>query len=146
MKTIVYCNVCIILLFFLKARCVEYLTNTEGRFNSPNYPKNYGNNLKYSWIIEAPRYHTIQLTFVRFDVEGGFDSVEIFDGNSSASKMIGKYTGNISIGEISSTGSSMRVILRTDSSKSSYGFLAKYKASKLNSHILNSISQKNVEG
>ena len=60
--------------------------------------------------------------------------------------MIGKYTGNISIGEISSTGSSMRVILRTDSSKSSYGFLAKYKASKLNSHILNSISQKNVEG
>ena len=129
---------------FLKGSCGGYLNDTEGTFTSPNYPGSYGNNRKCLWIIQAPRYHTIKLTFENFDVEGGFDSVEVFDGKPSTSKIIGKYSGNISIGTINSTGSLMTVALLSDSSKSTSGFWAKYKASKLNFHKLNSISHKIV--
>ena len=83
-------------------------------------------------MIEAPQYYIIELTFNHFDIENGYDSVEIFDGSQpSASKSLHKYSGNIIPGPIVSSGNKLSVVLLSDELYSGAGFKAHYKTSKL---------------
>ena len=36
---------------------------------STNFPEDYGNNLKKSWLLEAPENHRITIQFISFDIE-----------------------------------------------------------------------------
>lgn len=55
---------------------------------------------------------------------------KVYDGNSSNAKQLGKFCGNQIPPLIHSSGDSVYVKLRTDSSLRGGGFLAKYKQGK----------------
>ena len=116
---------------FLIEQCGGHIIGSFGKFTSPNYPKNYGDNLNCTWIIKAPQYYIIELKFQHFDLENGYDSVEIFDGEVSKSKSLNKYSGNSKPGLIVSKGNKLSVVLLSDQLYSGTGFEAQYKTSKL---------------
>lgn len=80
----------------------------------------------------APQYHVIVLSFKTFDIENGYDSVEVFDGEISSSQSLGKYSGDRSPGVLYSSANTMSVLLHSDGLYSEKGFLACYRTSKLN--------------
>lgn len=49
--------------------CIDVLRAAEGEFNSPNYPKPYGNDMECSWEIVAQRGQGIELTIKDLDIE-----------------------------------------------------------------------------
>ncbi|XP_035679142.1 low-density lipoprotein receptor-related protein 3-like [Branchiostoma floridae] len=112
--------------------CGGILSNTSGAFSSPNYPRDYQNNLSCDWIITIPNMVgvIIQLQFEDFALENrpATDSVTVYDGDNEDEDELGVYYGsNPSIGEIESSGPHMLVRFRSDSSGTNRGFLASYR-------------------
>ena len=79
-----------------------------------------------------PQDHVIELTFQHFDIENGFDSVEVFDGDSPTAKSLHKYSGSIKPESIVSSRKKLKINLQSDQLHSGTGFLAQYEASKFN--------------
>jgi hypothetical protein len=51
----------------------------------------------------APAGQAITFTFTDFRLEAGFDFLDVYNGPSTASPLLGSYTGNLGPGVISST-------------------------------------------
>ena len=119
------------LFLLLQAQCGGYFNASRYRFASPDYPQKYGDNRNCSWQIVASQYHIIELRFQTFDIENGYDSVEVFDGEISSSKSLGKYSGDCNPGVLYSNGNAMSLSLHSDELYSEEGFLAYYRTSKL---------------
>ena len=81
---------------FLSGACSYYLYQRNGRFTSPSFPYRYSNNQHCTWSIEAPYGYYINLQFGSFNLESGYDWVEIFDGSSAYSTRIKKGKAAIS--------------------------------------------------
>ena len=116
-------------------QCGEHIIGFAGEFTSPNYPNKYGDNLNCTWIIEAPQHHIMELTFHHFNMENGYDSVEVFDGDLSTSISLHKHSGSTKPELIVSSGNKLRVHLLSDQLYSGTGFLAQYKASKFDEEL-----------
>ncbi|MCX6280733.1 MAG: C10 family peptidase [Bacteroidetes bacterium] len=89
---------------------------------------NYQNNSNCTWTI-APfdSLSSITLSFNRFDLTNG-DHLNIYNGNSSASPLIGSYTGNTVPSNAVATAGSMFIEFISGSSSTSQGFEAQYNA------------------
>ncbi|XP_066263200.1 deleted in malignant brain tumors 1 protein-like [Branchiostoma lanceolatum] len=67
------------------ARCGGSLTAPpKGYVTSPNYPMAYGNNENCEWTITVPEGNTVNLTVDSFNVEDGYDFLNIYDGDSNS--------------------------------------------------------------
>ena len=119
-------------IFLYTEQCGGDIIGSTGEFTSPNYPEKYGDNLNCVWIIEVPQDHIIELTFQHFDIENGFDSLEVFDGDTPTAKSLNKYSGSIKPESIVSSGNKLKINLQSDQLHGGTGFLAQYKASKFN--------------
>lgn len=105
---------------------------------------NYGNNLHCSWTIVAPEDQRVRLTFTRLALEAWepimpwgllpdgssssclSDWVQLYDGSSTNAASLGRFCGtNIPSGQ-TSTGTTLHVVFRTDSSVTDTGFEASY--------------------
>lgn len=62
----------------------------------------YSNNQLLTATFCAPPGESIIFTFTDFRLEGGFDFLDVYAGPSTASPLIGSYTGNLSPGVIAS--------------------------------------------
>lgn len=114
-------------MFSLPGTCPYYLNlPTGGRFTSPNYPSNYGNNDYCTLLIEAPPGQYIYLKFVSFNLESRYDFVEIFDGSWVGSRRIVKASGTQAPQDIYSSGRFLFARFRSDGSFVRRGFLATY--------------------
>ncbi|XP_078660156.1 procollagen C-endopeptidase enhancer 1-like [Branchiostoma floridae x Branchiostoma belcheri] len=106
----------------------ELLTDPTGSFTSMNYPNNYDNNAQCQWEIETELGKRIHLSFPAFDLEPARlcpttnDYVEIFENDVS----LGRHCGNIHLPPITSTGNTLKVVFKTDSSTTATGFEAQY--------------------
>ncbi|KAM8810851.1 cubilin [Eudromia elegans] len=113
------------------AGCGGSLTTPSGIFMSPNYPMPYYHNSECYWLLRGNQGTPFEIQFEQFHLENhtkcNFDYLAVFDGNSSSAKLLGKFCGNQIPQPIRSSGNSMYVKLRTDSSLQGGGFLAKYK-------------------
>ena len=86
------------------------------------------------WIIKAEPKFRIKFKFLNFRIENcperpgrcPCDSVEVRDGNSSSSFLIGRYCGSVSPTEIFSSGRFMMVKFVSDRGKSDKGFVAEF--------------------
>ncbi|XP_028815099.1 cubilin [Denticeps clupeoides] len=111
--------------------CGGTLSGT-GQIRSPYHPNAYPHNKVCEWVINQPPGYAVTLTFLSFDVESGsgcaFDYVEIRDGASSSSPMIGRYCGTNMPAMIQSTQRSMYIRFQTDASVSNHGFTAEYSS------------------
>uniref|UniRef100_A0A8B9TLQ1 Cubilin n=1 Tax=Anas platyrhynchos TaxID=8839 RepID=A0A8B9TLQ1_ANAPL len=113
------------------AGCGGTLTTASGIFMSPNYPMPYYRNSECYWLLRGNRGTPFEIQFEQFHLENhskcNFDYLAIFDGNSSNAKQLGKFCGTQTPQLICSSGDSVYIKLRTDSSLQGGGFLAKYK-------------------
>jgi hypothetical protein len=92
-----------------------------GTIEQHNYPNNAG--CERTLSSSAPG-SSIRLDFRSFSVESHFDWLEVFDGDSSASPQIGRFTGTDIPAGVTSSGSDLTLRLTSDSSVSSSGFVA----------------------
>ncbi|CAH1785597.1 unnamed protein product, partial [Owenia fusiformis] len=103
--------------------CGGTFTGATGSLVSPNYPSNYDNNLDCVYQINAPAGPLI-LEFSDFDVEASgcsYDYLEIREDSASGSQL-GKFCGSANPGKVSTSGSSIYMRFKTDSSVTKKGW------------------------
>ncbi|MBL4578336.1 MAG: hypothetical protein JKX74_07680, partial [Flavobacteriales bacterium] len=88
--------------------CSDTIYDTGGPFGD-HYDKE-----DYNFTISPSNSSAVSLTFSSFDLEVGFDSLWIYDGNSIASPLIGGYSGTGSPGTVTSTGNALTVQFYSD--------------------------------
>lgn len=95
---------------------------------SPNWPEHYRPSRECLWQIKADENQQISLRFDAFDIEShdscAYDYVEIRDGESLSSEVIGRYCGNRVPEQVLSSGSNMLVKFVSDSDVNKAGFIA----------------------
>ncbi|KAK3572019.1 hypothetical protein QTP86_022249 [Hemibagrus guttatus] len=102
----------------------------SGQIRTPLHPDTYPHNKLCEWVISQPTGYVVTLNFLTFDVEGVesclYDYVEVRDGATSSSPLIGRYCGNQAPSMLQSTQKQMYIAFSTDASVSNHGFTAEY--------------------
>ncbi|XP_022094553.1 cubilin homolog [Acanthaster planci] len=119
--------------------CYSLLEEDNGIFYSPGFPGSYDHNQDCSYIVVLPNENDhVMLRFTSFDLEPSqncvYDFVEVRDGVSSATPLIGRYCGGFNqepSGVIETTGPGMYVLFHTDVSAAFEGFYAEYATSSV---------------
>ncbi|XP_070174131.1 cubilin-like [Littorina saxatilis] len=109
--------------------CGGYLTGDNGTFTSPNYPNSYDHNRVCEWLITVNTSFAIQLTFNHFDMENSrncnYDSVSVYAGSDATGSLLTNLCHTqTSVQTLTSTGNTMFVRMKTDSSVGGNGFSA----------------------
>ena len=68
LKIVVYVSKCLHSISF--AGCGGNITTPSGSIVSKNYPNDYPHNTDCEWLITVEEGHSVDLTFIDFDVEG----------------------------------------------------------------------------
>ncbi|XP_069000621.1 scavenger receptor cysteine-rich domain-containing protein DMBT1 isoform X3 [Embiotoca jacksoni] len=110
-------------------RCGGYLFGFSGTFYSPNYPNMYPEYTDCTWYIRADS-PIVELEFSNVSIENhptcGFDRIDIYDGSTIDSRLLGKVCGT-NAATFHSTSSYLTVRFRSDSSVSLSGFRADFR-------------------
>ena len=107
--------------------CDGTYDNEKNEITTPNYPRGYPRNKECNWNIEVPQGRQIELEFNDFRLESergcNNDYLQVFDGRSSSSRAIdGKLCGHSKPSKIISSGNTLFLYWKSDSSTSFKGF------------------------
>lgn len=108
--------------------CGGFLQNEEGSIIYPLTNSTYNHNSICAWVIQTERDKVLNVTFSKFNLEVspecGYDFLQIHDGRSTASQIIGRFCGNDlpKGGNIISSHNNMYFWFRSDSSVAKDGF------------------------
>ncbi|KAG6453574.1 hypothetical protein O3G_MSEX008219 [Manduca sexta] len=108
--------------------CGGVLDNEEGSIVYPAANTTYSHNSRCAWVIHTIPDKVINITFSKFNLEGGadcnWDFLQIHDGRSSASQLIGRFCGNEfpKGGNIISSHNNLYFWFRSDSTVAKTGF------------------------
>uniref|UniRef100_A0A8C3LRI7 CUB and Sushi multiple domains 2 n=1 Tax=Chrysolophus pictus TaxID=9089 RepID=A0A8C3LRI7_CHRPC len=116
-----------------EAPCGGHLTSPSGTILSPGWPGFYKDSLSCAWVIEAQPGYPIKITFDRFKTEVNYDTLEVRDGRSYSSPLIGVYDGTQVPQFLISTSNYLYLLFTTDKSHSDVGFQIRYETVKLQS-------------
>ncbi|XP_048355110.1 CUB and sushi domain-containing protein 1-like isoform X3 [Sphaerodactylus townsendi] len=116
-----------------EAPCGGHLTSPSGMILSPGWPGFYKDSLNCAWVIEAQPGYPIKITFDRFKTEVNYDTLEVRDGKSYSSPLIGVYDGTQVPQFLISTSNFLYLLFTTDKSHSDLGFQIRYETVKLQS-------------
>ncbi|MBI3501361.1 MAG: T9SS type A sorting domain-containing protein [Bacteroidetes bacterium] len=97
-------------------------TDTIFDMGGPN--RNYYSNENYTYTIAPANATSVSLAFSSFNSEATNDYLKIYDGPSTASPLIGTYSGTASPGTINSSGSSLTLQWFSNASTVSSGWYA----------------------
>jgi len=100
-------------------------------FNSPNYPREYGNDESCDWTITVPEGYKINLMFDAFETELGNDKVIVYDGEGTDSPQLKVLDGPEIPEQVKSSGNKMTVTFTTDGQGTKKGFKAAASATDL---------------
>ncbi|XP_061386037.1 cubilin homolog [Musca vetustissima] len=113
--------------------------DVEQVIRSPNYPNIPNPHTECLWKIRAPLHRTITLDFYgEFDLVRGsgaentcdLEYIQVNDGHSELSPMMGRYCGTTKPNSLRSTGNVMRLLYYTDALEPHKGFQAKVSLSR----------------
>uniref|UniRef100_A0A7N8XP27 CUB and Sushi multiple domains 1 n=1 Tax=Mastacembelus armatus TaxID=205130 RepID=A0A7N8XP27_9TELE len=116
-----------------EAPCGGHLTAHTGVLLSPGWPAFYKDSLSCQWVIEAQTDHAVKIHFDRFQTEVNYDTLEIRDGPSVSSPLIGEYHGTQAPHFLISTSNFLFLLFTTDNSRSAAGFSIRYESVKMES-------------
>ncbi|KAI5643882.1 CUB domain-containing protein [Phthorimaea operculella] len=114
--------------------CGGHLSAEEGSIVYPTNNQTYENNVRCAWVINTESNKVINVTFSKFNLESGnhdklnedcnLDFLQIHDGISSSSQLIGRFCGSEFPrgGNIISSHNNLYLWFRSDSSIVSDGF------------------------
>ncbi|XP_023137520.2 CUB and sushi domain-containing protein 1-like [Amphiprion ocellaris] len=116
-----------------EAPCGGHLTAPTGVLLSPGWPSFYKDSLNCQWVIEAQTDHAVKIHFDKFQTEVNYDTLEIRDGPSTSSPLIGEYHGTQAPHFLISTSNFLFLLFTTDNSRSAAGFSIRYESVKMES-------------
>ena len=132
---------CLALLSFISGCNLVTKDEKSGSILSPQYPGYYTNDANCQWNLTVPEGHVIRLDFLYFDLEYhpkcSNDFVQVRDGLSKSSPLIGRFCGQSFPTTIESTGRGMLMIFKSNKRVIGGGFKARYHARQGTSEILN---------
>lgn len=100
---------------------------TDSLFDMGGPTRNYYDNEAYTFSISPNGINKVQLQFKNFATEQGYDSLFIYNGPSTASPLLGAYTGSTTVpGTITSTGTSLTLRFKSDGATVSSGWKVIY--------------------
>ncbi len=102
------------------------LTTSSGNLDDGSGSNDYGNNSNCQWLIQPSGASTITLNFSSFNVESGYDFVEVYDGSSTLSSQLGSFSGTSIPSSVTSTGGSLLVHFTSDNVGTAPGWAASY--------------------
>ncbi|KAJ8337763.1 hypothetical protein SKAU_G00367290 [Synaphobranchus kaupii] len=106
----------------------------SGQIRSPYHPNSYPHDKTCEWVINQPPGYVVTLSFLTFDIETSsncrYDHVEVRDGSTVNSPLIGRYCGNQEPDLVQSTQRSMFIRFKTDASVTNHGFTAQYESAE----------------
>ena len=80
----------------------SYDNVTSSYITSPNYPQNYGDSVKCTWMIVAPNENTIALNFTDFVIQaysgyigGTTDSLSVYNGSNDNALPLTTLSGSV---------------------------------------------------
>ncbi|XP_014300153.1 bone morphogenetic protein 1 [Microplitis demolitor] len=101
---------------------------TVGHLESPNYPEEYQSSKECVWRLTVPQDYQVALKFQSFEIENHdncvYDYVEVRDGHTPDSPLIGLYCGYKAPPDLRSTGNKLFVKFVSDGSVQKAGFSA----------------------
>ncbi|XP_030376137.1 dorsal-ventral patterning protein tolloid [Scaptodrosophila lebanonensis] len=116
-----------------EGECKYEISASFGTIYSPNYPDSYPPNADCVWHFSTTPGHRIKLIFNEFNVESHqectYDNVAVYDGESEASSILGRFCGDKIPYPISSTTNQLYMVLKTDKNKQLNGFTAIHSTS-----------------
>ncbi|KFB52683.1 AGAP003702-PA-like protein [Anopheles sinensis] len=108
----------------------EMNLESGGRLESPNYPVDYLPNKECIWRITVPKDYQVALKFQSFEVENHdnciYDYVEVRDGGTPDSQLIGIFCGYKIPPDMKSTSNKLFVKFVSDGSVQKAGFSATF--------------------
>lgn len=109
---------------------VTTVTATSGTFyDTGGASANYSDDERKLWLFQPSGGATsVSMNFSSFNLENNYDYLFIYDGNSTNSPLIGKYTSTVSPGSINSTGANLLIEFRSDCATTASGWVATYTA------------------
>jgi hypothetical protein len=122
------------------ARCCSGLTTLNapsGQLGQGSDQAPYGNNLDCAWHIAPPSAQAIRLQFESFSLEPLQDYVRVYDGPTTASPLLGAFSGYDLPAELVSSGGEMLVTFSSNASITGNGFQARYQAQNYGLQIIN---------
>ena len=137
-------------LFYIEG-CGGILTSPRGMIASPLHPEVYPHGATCRWIVRAGPGKVVRLQWMSFALEPAppacrFDSVSVYDNSTipNTGGLVGRYCGNSLPPSITSTGDTVTIVFKSDSSLAAEGFTLTYIT--LNSSSRNSfVSVKMIE-
>ncbi|KAG9344371.1 hypothetical protein JZ751_011040, partial [Albula glossodonta] len=110
------------------AECGASSSGTEGILLSPNYPANYDNNHECIYRIETEKGKGIRIIATTFQLQEG-DSLKVYDGEDSTSRLLGNYTKNDMYNVIiNSTSNHLWLEFNSNGTGTSKGFTLTYSS------------------
>ncbi|KAG7473822.1 hypothetical protein MATL_G00099930 [Megalops atlanticus] len=110
-------------------KCGGVIRKPQGHLVLESYPTN----ARCEWTIQVDREFTVELRFMmlslEFDHNCRYDYVEVRDGDSLGSRVIGRFCGNERPPPIRSSGSSLHILFVSDGYKNFDGFFAIFQES-----------------
>nr|XP_020470873.1 inactive serine protease PAMR1 isoform X2 [Monopterus albus] len=108
-------------------KCGGVIHKQQGHLLLEGYP----NNARCEWTIQVDRPFTIEIRFMMLSLEFHhscrYDYVEVRDGDSISSGVIGRFCGNNRPAPIQSSGNSLHVLFVSDGYKNFDGFFATFQ-------------------
>jgi hypothetical protein len=121
---------------FTTPACVSTDANCAGTFNDTGGAGSaYSGNEDYIYTIAPTSAVNVTMNFTGFDLENGYDSLYIYDGNSTAAALIGAYTGTTSPGSFTSTGNAVTLHFISDPFVNNSGFVSSWTCNLLSTGI-----------
>lgn len=112
-------------------------TTDNGTISDGSGSSDYCNNVSCSWLIQPPEATSVTLNFTSFDLEQPssdgntiYDAVEVYDGPTTSSPLIGRYSGSNIPPAITSTGGSLLINFYSDLGVSKQGWDAYYTSTQ----------------
>ncbi len=123
---------------------VSYTAGSGNLYDSGGATGNYTDDERELYLIQPTSAAAVAVTFNSFDIEQDWDFLFIYDGPTPNAPLIGKYTGTISPGTITSTGGDLLLEFRSDCATSAPGWEIAYTSIPENSPPISSFSIMNT--
>jgi N-acetyl-anhydromuramyl-L-alanine amidase AmpD len=103
-----------------------FTASTGSFYDSGGPTGNYTDDERKVYLFTKVGATNITLNFTNFNIEKNWDHIFIYDGGNVNSPLIGKYTGTVNPGPVTSTNDSLLVEFRSDCATTASGWGATY--------------------
>uniref|UniRef100_A0A8C8JYL1 Metalloendopeptidase n=1 Tax=Oncorhynchus tshawytscha TaxID=74940 RepID=A0A8C8JYL1_ONCTS len=113
-----------------EAICGGEVNRDNGQIQSPNYPDDYRPNKVCVWKITVAQDFHVGLSFQSFEIERhdscAYDYLEVRDGNSESSPLLGRFCGHDKPDDIKTSSNQLWMKFVSDGSVNKAGFAATF--------------------